>query len=67
MAEWISVKDRLPEGSIECLVVLHNVMVNMAIYAPAAKTFFLPSGLPFKALNDGITYWMPLPEPPKGE
>ena len=69
--EWISVKDRLPEG--ECLAVC------MLIGRPAYKEMLVgyvgedamcESG--YICESDGemlpdVTHWMPLPQPPKGE
>lgn len=49
--EWISVNDRLPEEG-QKIIAVGDVERNLKNYDE--KLFF-------------ITYWMPLPEPPKGE
>jgi hypothetical protein len=58
MAEWISVKDRLPEPGI---TVLGSDGTNIAIvYMHKDKSWeFVWMG--------PITHWMPLPEPPDEE
>lgn len=69
MAEWISVKDRLPEK--EKLVLCCKNKSNLlfigkcldATYAEGVQAF-VDVG---RWLSVGVTHWMPLPEPPKGE
>lgn len=53
MNEWISVKDRLPEGGT-VLATDGRVVIT----APSSSV---------TADGPAITHWMPLPEPPKGE
>lgn len=63
MAEWISVKDRLPEEDTDVLALLP--FGDCVVVERCGKTW--------KARWDGTNldyappYWMPLPEPPKGE
>ena len=62
--KWISVKDRLPEEPGAVLVVMCGNAVGVAWYCN--KCFETGSGLRFSA-GDGVSHWMPLPEPPKEE
>jgi hypothetical protein len=56
MTQWISVKDQLPENNKEYLVYCkHGVYIDH--FLPSLKSF----------VNDGVTHWMPLPEPTKDE
>lgn len=81
MAEWISVKDRLPTESGVYLTNVHQESdiessdcVLMAWYQ-VEKPLFAPDSVGWSLLNefyqfsdqmrDDITHWMPLPEPPK--
>ena len=59
--KWISVEERLPDGPGEVLVVLYGCVVN-AWYCGDGE-FETGSGLVLR--NDGVTHWMPLPEPPE--
>ncbi len=59
MAEWISVKDRLPEEGSYVLV-----FVNLGYGYTIGTSLYLNKS--FK-MDENITHWMPLPEPPKGE
>ena len=61
--EWISVKDRLPENDAYIDVTTDGVVIpaywhNDRFYA------FTAIGV---ATVGGVTHWMPLPQPPKGE
>ena len=64
--EWISVEERLPEESCECLATSVNGVIYLLQYSYRYKAF--------NATDDddgdrwklgGLTHWMPLPEPPK--
>lgn len=66
MAEWISVKDRLPDG--ECIAGCFQT------YTPCYKEMIIgyieKVDDHYEAENDYellqfVTHWMPLPEPPK--
>lgn len=52
---WISVKDRLPDTKTEVLVYTGTTVFS--------HTFFATDSI----IQSGITHWMPLPQPPKGE
>lgn len=58
MAEWISVKDRLPEHSNTVLCVTKNGRPFVCKYDHAWKHWAVSGSVK-------VTHWMPLPEPPK--
>ena len=63
---WISVKDRMPEINEPILFTGKNTIGNRY---PAQKGYFSGDewysfGLIDKC-SDGVTHWMPLPEPPE--
>lgn len=73
--EWVSVKDRLPEMPPDKIAegyVQMQVLVwcdkgrQCAWFQVDTKTFYDQPGL-FGTEVDGVTHWMPLPFPPKGE
>ena len=64
--EWISVKDRLPEPWEQVLIYSRHDFCESAFYI----------GVPGKWCStwnhemldaDSVTYWMSMPQPPKGE
>lgn len=60
MSEWISVEDRLPESSWQKEIVVWN--------GKWSRVGHYITGIfvsPHDEVLDGITHWMPLPEPPK--
>lgn len=57
--EWISVKDRLPEKQMKCLVY-----TKRGEYGGYEITYY-NEGFYLQYAN--VTHWMPLSEPPKGE
>jgi len=64
MSEWISVKDRLPEG--RCLVFLSESRmgrIHSADYSGNVATI----GCAFGFDMPEATHWMPLPEPPEAD
>ena len=68
MSEWISVKDRLPDESCECLGVVDGEVTEVS-YSPKQKGLICVWSMcdadGFKPLSDdAVTYWMPMPEPP---
>ena len=65
---WISVKERLPDESCECLIVSRIGVIYLAPYSDRYKAFNATDGDDGDMWKlDNITHWMPLPEPPKGE
>ena len=57
--EWTSVKDRLPEKPMKCLVY-----TKRGEYGGYEITYY-NEGFYLQYAN--VTHWMPLPQPPKGE
>ena len=68
MNEWISVKDRLPEERTEVLVYRGGYIDMMNVYTYLGNGEWEDSyGYWSKTEDEGITYWMPLPDLPKEE
>ena len=64
--EWVSVEERLPENSAEVLMWREKWKIAEAgTYRNACFLVYDALGDSYKA--DDITYWMPLPAPPKKE
>lgn len=60
--EWISVKDRLPEvGKVVLAFGTRSATTGMFQGVSTRKDCWWWKGHPFKH----VSYWMPLPEPPK--
>jgi hypothetical protein len=67
MAEWINVKDRLPEEDTRVLVVVSDEnFKRVKQYVPKLDTDRMFDGR-WVRWSKHVTYWQPLPEPPKGE
>ena len=69
--QWISVKDRLPEIDQPCLCykkINGHCRYQLGTYLGAS---FSEDCAAFKSMSHygciGVTHWMPLPQPPKGE
>ena len=67
MSEWISVKDRLPDGNEPVLVYAEDGVITVCSLV-IADAFANPKNLKMWEDNDGydvcdVTHWMPLPEP----
>ena len=76
--EWISVKDRLPDATGRYLAVKKRIapdalggnrtdIVILRFFEDSG--FRMPIHIPNwinEEMNEEITYWMPLPPPPKG-
>ena len=64
--EWISVKDRLPEEKLNCIVHYKHAYCDNDDYWEIGICFY--DGEKFQ-LNPAykVTHWMPIPRPPKGE
>ena len=64
--EWISVKDRLPEEKVNCIVHYKHAYCDNDDYWAIGFCFY--DGEKFQIdLLYKVTHWMPLPQPPKGE
>lgn len=64
---WISVWNRLPENNQEVLMSYNNFVIqgkfaNSKFYYPSICAHILPYCRCDE--QEGITHWMPLPEPP---
>lgn len=62
--EWISVEERLPEEGTR--VLGYDYMGNVVCYFVYGTRYWFEDGWN-SAKGWGVTHWMPLPEPPKGE
>ena len=71
MAEmkWIPVSERLPEENEDVLCCRGNhIGALMDVYTYKGENKWEDSyGYWDYSDNEGITHWMPLPQPPKGE
>ena len=65
MAEWISVKERLPEEGEKVLWFDRDDMEVGSVFRSRGVTFVSTSLDLFDIAE--YTHWMPLPEPPKEE
>ena len=77
--EWISVKDRLPDETGKYLAVKKRIAPDdfggnrtdiVIIRFFADDGFRMPTHIPDwinKKIDEEVTHWMPLPQPPKGE
>lgn len=64
--EWISVKDRLPEGKVNCIVHYKHAYCDNDGYWANGLCFY--DGEKFQMdLSYKVTHWQYLPQPPKGE
>ena len=59
---WIPVTERLPESDVFVLGCSEGVLVFFGFFK--AKTWY---DLVFECQVLGVTHWMPMPEPPRGE
>ncbi|MDD7537688.1 MAG: DUF551 domain-containing protein [Oscillospiraceae bacterium] len=64
--EWISVKERLPQEKVDCIVHYKHAYCDNDDYWAIGMCFY--DGEKFQ-LNPAykVTHWMPMPQPPKGE
>ncbi len=66
MQEWISVKDRLPEEKVDCIVHYKHAYCDNDDYWAIGICFY--DGEKFRIdLSYKVTHWQYLPQPPKGE
>jgi len=64
--EWISVKDRLPEEKVNCIVHYRHAYCDDDDYWAIGICFY--DGEKFQmGLSYKVTHWQYLPQPPKGE
>ena len=77
--EWISVKDRLPieeakaheqewcEEYCEFLVMIEGGLIPTTLYYDLEEGEWFRINTALERETYKVTYWMPLPQPPKGE
>lgn len=64
--EWVSVKDRLPEEKVDCIVHYKHAYCDNDDYWAIGICFY--DGEKFQIdLSYKVTHWQYLPQPPKGE
>ena len=65
--EWISVKDRLPEAGeyVVCIAKRNPFSMFMPMVAIIEKNGWV-NPMAEQYISE-VTYWMPLPHPPKGD
>ena len=63
--QWISVKERMPEEKVNCIVHYRHAYCDNDGYF-AIGCFYDGKKFQFDWV-DKVNHWMPLPEPPKGE
>ena len=64
--EWISVKERLPQEKVNCIVHYKHAYCDNDDYWAIGMCFY--DGEKFRADPAyKVTHWMPIPRPPKGE
>ena len=64
--DWVSVKERLPQEKVDCIVHYKHAYCDNDDYWAIGMCFY--DGEKFRVDPAyKVTHWMPLPEPPKGE
>ena len=64
--EWISVKDRLPEEKVNCIVHYRHAYCDDDDYWAIGFCCYDGEKFLFDPAYK-VTHWMPMPQPPKGE
>ena len=64
--EWISVKERLPQEKVDCIVHYKHAYCDNDDYWAIGICFYDGEKFQFDQAYK-VTHWMPLPQPPKGE
>ena len=64
--EWISVKERLPQEKVDCIVHYKHAYCDNDDYWAIGMCFYDGEKFQFDQAYK-VTHWMPLPQPPKGE
>ena len=67
MAEWISVKDRLPGNRTRCLVCRYDRVTKTRFIDILWFSRAWVVAPDYGVADDTVTHWMPLPELPEGE
>ena len=64
--EWVSVKERLPQEKVNCIVHYKHAYCDNDDYWAIGMCFY--DGEKFRVDPAyKVTHWMPMPQPPKGE
>ena len=64
--EWISVKERLPQEKVNCIVHYKHAYCDNDDYWAIGMCFYDGERFQFDRAYK-VTHWMPMPQPPKGE
>ena len=64
--EWISVKERLPQEKVNCIVHYKHAYCDNDDYWAIGMCFYDGEKFQIDPAYK-VTHWMPLPVPPKGE
>ena len=64
--EWISVKERLPQEKVNCIVHYKHAYCDNDDYWAIGMCFYDGEKFQFAPAYK-VTHWMPMPVPPKGE
>ena len=64
--EWISVKERLPQEKVNCIVHYEYAYCDNDDYWAIGMCFYDGEKFQFDPAYK-VTHWMPIPHPPKGE
>ena len=64
--EWISVKERLPQEKVNCIIHYKHAYCDNDDYWAIGMCFYDGEKFQFGPAYK-VTHWMPMPQPPKGE
>ena len=64
--EWVSVKERLPQEKVNCIVHYKHAYCDNDDYWAIGMCFYDGEKFQFDPAYK-VTHWMPIPQPPKGE
>ncbi len=67
LGNWISVEEMLPRTQVMVLTCTEFGEISMEYYRKAFRGFTDKSFPTKDDISGGVTHWMPLPEPPKGD
>ena len=64
--DWVSVKERLPQEKVDCIVHYKHAYCDNDDYWAIGMCFYDGEKFQFDPAYK-VTHWMPMPQPPKGE
>ena len=64
--EWVSVKERLPQEKVNCIVHYKHAYCDNDDYWAIGMCFYDGEKFQFDPAYK-VKHWMPMPQPPKGE